>query len=410
MKILRLLSRIITGLVFIFSGTVKAIDPLGVTYKFQEYFHAFHLEFLKPVALPLAILMCTAEFTAGFSVLSGYRQKTGIWGVLFLMLIFTPLTLVLAITNPVSDCGCFGDAIHITNWQTFWKNVVLMIFTLIIFTGRNNAVNIFKPLREWIILSVVTLLFITFSLLNLKYLPLLDFLPYNSGINIPDNMVIPEGKPADEYKTSFIYEKEGVTREFTLENYPANDSTWKFIDQRTELVKKGYQPPIHDFSITTRDGIDITDRVLNEEAYTLLMISKKLEEAEPGKLEKGFELGINCIKEGIGFYVLTASGSDRIGNFDNVLPFCTTDETTLKTIVRANPGYLLLKKGTIAGKWSWASIPSINKINKYLADEDTGKLDNKSSVLIVYTAVISVTVLLLLIISFITGKKDSPEK
>ncbi len=139
MKILRLISRIIVGILFMFSGTVKAVDPLGSAYKFSDYFQAFHLEFLKPFSLGLAIILFTAEFISGFSVLSGYRQKTGIWGVMILMLLFTPLTLILAITNPVSDCGCFGDAIHLTNWQTFGKNIVLMILTVILFTGRNQC-------------------------------------------------------------------------------------------------------------------------------------------------------------------------------------------------------------------------------------------------------------------------------
>ena len=139
MKIIRIISRIIVGLVFMFSGAVKAVDPLGSAYKFSDYFQAFHLEFLQPFALILAIILFTAEFIAGFSVLSGYRQKTGIWGVLILMCIFTPLTLVLAVTNPVSDCGCFGDAIQLTNWQTFGKNIILMFFVLILFAGRNQV-------------------------------------------------------------------------------------------------------------------------------------------------------------------------------------------------------------------------------------------------------------------------------
>ena len=145
---LRFLSRIIVGLVFMFSGIVKAVDPLGSAYKFNDYFIAFNLDFLKPFALVLAILLFTAEFLAGFSVLSGYRQRTGIWGVLLLMIVFTPLTLVLALTNPVSDCGCFGDAIHLTNWQTFWKNVVLMVFTLILFAGRKRIKPVFPPIKK----------------------------------------------------------------------------------------------------------------------------------------------------------------------------------------------------------------------------------------------------------------------
>ncbi|MFZ0281276.1 MAG: BT_3928 family protein, partial [Bacteroidales bacterium] len=258
MKIAWLISRVVTGLMFMFSGIVKAVDPLGSTYKFQDYFQAFGMDFLLPLALPLAILLCTAEFVSGFAVLSGYRQKTGIWGVLILMLIFTPLTLVLAINNPVSDCGCFGDAIHLTNWQTFGKNIFLLIFTLILFAGRKNVPVHFSPVKEWTLISGLAVLFVVFSLLNLKYLPLLDFLPYKTGNNIPEQMTIPEGKPVDEYKTTFIYEKEGQTKEFTLENYPANDSTWKFVDQKSVLIKKGYLPPVHDFVITTAEGEDIT--------------------------------------------------------------------------------------------------------------------------------------------------------
>ncbi len=139
MKIIRLLSRTITGLVFIFSGTVKAIDPWGSAYKFQDYFQAFHLNFLKSLGLPLAILLCTAEFLAGLSVLSGIRQKTGIITVMILMLIFTPLTFILALTNPVSDCGCFGDAIHLTNWQTFGKNIILLAAAFVLY-GRHETI------------------------------------------------------------------------------------------------------------------------------------------------------------------------------------------------------------------------------------------------------------------------------
>lgn len=409
MKIVRAFCRVIVGLVFIFSGTVKAVDPLGSAYKFHDYFLAFGMDFLLPFALPLAILLCAAEFIAGFSVLSGYRQKTGIWGVLILMLIFTPLTLVLAITNPVSDCGCFGDAIHLTNWQTFGKNIVLLILILILFAGRKNVISLFNPLKEWVLIFVTTVLFIVFSLLNYKYLPLIDFLPYKTGVSIPENMLMPEGKPADEYKTTFIYEKAGEAKEFTLENYPANDSTWKFVDQKSVLVKKGYLPPIHDFIITRIDGEDITGKILSDAGLTLLMISKKLEEARSDRLSKGFELGRHSVSEGIGFFVVTASGSDMIGKYGNGLTFCSADETTLKTIVRSNPGYLLLKGGNIVGKWSWADIPSTDGFSGNLSSDQIRKFNNKSPLLIVYTAGLSIMVLLLLIISLIRRKQGASE-
>jgi hypothetical protein len=359
MMIIRLISRIIVGSLFIFSGFVKAVDPLGSAYKFSDYFHAFHLDFLKFLSLPLAVLLCTAEFISGFSVISGLRQKSGIYGVFLLMIFFTPLTFILAILNPVSDCGCFGDAIHLTNWQTFGKNIVLLIFIIILFAGSKSIRQVFKHSVEWIILLMVTISFIAFSLFNLMYLPVIDFLPYKAGTNIPEKMKMPEGATADQYITTFIYEKGGTQKEFTINNYPAEDTLWKFIDQKSKLLKKGYIPPIHDFSIVTIGKEDITERVISNPGYTVLMISKKLTEAGAPNLTKGFELGSFCYKAGIDFYILTSSGGDEISNYQNGLIFCNTDETTLKTIMRSNPGYVLIKDGTIIGKWSWAEISKL---------------------------------------------------
>ncbi len=357
MKIFRLLIRFIIGTVFIFSGVVKAIDPLGSSYKFHDYFQAFNIGFLNGFTLVLAILLCTSEFIAGFAVLTGIRQKTGIAVVMILMIIFTPVTLVLALTNPVSDCGCFGDAIHLTNWQTFGKNVILIIMATILFANRKQLKNVFSSSTEWIISSGAITLFILFSLYNLKYLPVIDFLPYKTGVKIADKMIIPEGAPVDVYSSTFIYKKDGIEKEFDLNNYPADDTTWKFVDQKTVLVKKGYQPPIHDFLITSSDGNDLTQKILSYPGYSLLMISRKLSDAKRSYLSQGFKLGSFCINNGIIFYVLTSSGTNEIKSYNNGLQFCTVDETTLKTMIRANPGYMLLKNGTIIGKWSWANVP-----------------------------------------------------
>jgi uncharacterized membrane protein YphA (DoxX/SURF4 family) len=366
MKVIRLICRIFVGILFIFSGTVKAIDPLGTVYKLEDYFQAFNIGFLKDISLILAILLCTAEFIAGFSVLFNFRQKTGLWVVLFMMLIFTPLTFILALTNPVSDCGCFGDAIHLTNWQTFGKNIIIFIPAIYLFITRKEIVPHSSKTREWSIITTVIFLFFAFIFYNLRYLPSIDFLPYKTGTYIPDKMVIPEGKPSDRYETTFIYEKDGFKKEFTLENYPANDTTWKFVEQKSVLISKGYQPPIHDFSITTVNNEDITQQILSANGFTMLMISKKLGEADPDLLRNGFDFGNNFMVNLGEFFVLTASGSDEVRSFDNRIKFCFTDETTLKTMIRSNPGYILLKEGTIIGKWSWANVPDKEMITRIM--------------------------------------------
>jgi uncharacterized membrane protein len=406
MRILRFISRILVGFIFMFSGSVKAVDPLGSAYKFSDYFQVFHLDFLQPVSLILSIILCTAEFISGFSVLSGYRQKTGMLGVMILMAIFTPLTLVLAISNPVSDCGCFGDAIHLTNWQTFGKNIILTALVIILFTGRRQVKQIYATEKEWIIISVVTTLFVIFSFLNIRYLQLFDFLPYRIGVNIPESMKIPEGKNAGEYQTTFIYEKDGVKKEFTLENYPADDTSWKFVNQKSVLVKKGYLPPIHDFSIITSDGEDLTEKILADHGYTLLMISTKLKNANQKHLYKGFETGARCLAQGMNFFVVTASGTDELNQFNNGFNFCSADETTLKTIVRSNPGFLLIKEGNIEGKWSWATLPPKEQ---FVRGMQVGRMNKKSPVLIVYSVSLSVILLILLISSFLKREKGGSE-
>ncbi len=366
MRILKIVNRVIIGLLFIFSGVVKAIDPLGSAYKFHDYFQAFHIGFLNSLSIILAILMCTAEFISGFSVLTGIRQKTGILGSLILMIIFTPLTFILALTNPVSDCGCFGDAIHLTNWQTFGKNVILISLTLVLFVRRKEVKQLFSTLTEWIIISIVIALFILFSLANLRYLPAIDFLPYKTGVKIAEKMIVPDGVPADTYNTTFIYEKDGIKKEFSISNYPANDTSWKFVEQKSVLLKKGYQPPIHDFSIASLNGVDITNDVLSHSGYSVLMITKKLAEAKNNRLEEGYKLGKFCHEKGIDFYILTASGTDEAKSINNGLGFYSVDETTLKTIVRSNPGYILMKDGIIIGKWSWANLPDKKWFNNHL--------------------------------------------
>ena len=355
MRIIRIISRIITGMVFVFSGFVKGIDPLGSTYKFQDYFDAFHLDFLNGFALPLAILLSTFELAIGLNLLLGIRMKLTSWLLLLFMSFFTILTLILAISNPVSDCGCFGDAIKLTNWQTFWKNIIILVPTLIVFLQRNRYIELYANGTGWVLSSSFVLLGILLSVYCYHNLPVMDFRPYSTGTHIPDKMVVPEGMPVDEYETILVYKKDGVNKEFTMEDYPWQDTTWKWVETKQNLIRKGYEPPIHDFVISSATNGDITAEILNDPGYVFLIIACELNKTDL----KAFEAFNKAVEEGqsrgFKYYLVTSSVAEDITAFqESVRPayeICTADEITLKTIIRANPGILLLRQGTILGKW-----------------------------------------------------------
>lgn len=361
MKILRTFSRIFVGIVFLFSGFVKAVDPLGSTYKFTDYFEAFHLGFLEPLAFPLAILLSAAELFIGFCLVTRLRMKFAAWLVLVFMAIFTPITLVLAINNPVTDCGCFGDAIILTNWQTFWKNVILLVFTLVVFLQRNNYKKQYEPFVEWMLASSFFLATIAFSVYCYQHLPVLDFRPYKVGANIPEGMAIPENAEPNIYETILVYEKDGVVQEFTEENYPWQDTTWKWVETKSVLIKKGYEPPIHDFTITSLEGFEITDEFLQYEGYSFLIVAYDLSKAEKEALAQLNDIALAADERNMPVYCLTSSTEDEINELKKEVPLAfeiyTADEITLKTIVRSNPGLLMLNDATIIGKWHYNNLP-----------------------------------------------------
>jgi len=408
MKVLISICRIITGAVFIFSGFVKAVDPLGSTYKFTDYFIAFHIQFLEPVALTLAIILSTIEFLIGISMLLGYRYRIGSWALLIFMSFFTVLTFILALTNPVSDCGCFGDAIIMTNWQTFIKNIILLPFVILIFIFRKRIVALHPDITEWIYLAVFALLIVTFQVRALRHLPLLDFRPYSIGTHIPDKMVIPEGAQTDEYETYLYYEKDGQVREFNEDNFPWQDSTWKFVDSKHILVKKGYEPPIHDLIISDESGNDLTETVLSDPNYVMLLISYNLSMAAEEGLKTADDLAVSCFNNNCSFYCLTASSRNEIeeisDNLDLNFNFYTVDEVVLKTIIRSNPGLVLLKEGTILGKWPYRDYPDLlNAGGNYLAYSLDQSGRNEEKLVILFLAAL---VLLMASVIRLTGPKD----
>ena len=351
--------RLILAAVFIFSGFVKAIDPLGSTYKFEDYLTAFGGFFsqLTFLAFPAAIALSTLELVIGLCFLLKVKLKTTSLIALLFMAIMLPLTLYVAVMNPVTDCGCFGDALIISNWATFYKNIVLtaFVFLLLIFGGKLRT--LFLPAVEWIMLLVFVVAGVGLSVFSYRNLPMIDFRPYKVGVNIPEAMKIPEGMPMDKYDTKLIYMKEGVSQEFTLENYPKNDSTWTFVEQKSTLIQKGYEPPIHNFTLVDSNRNDITDEVLHHRGKVHLLIMYDIQKTAEKGTAKTEELYRQAKANGELFYALTASPDEEIAEFSKqhnvTYPFCKTDPITLKTIVRANPGLMTIENGVITGKWNW---------------------------------------------------------
>ena len=353
------ISRIVLGAVFVFSGFVKAIDPLGYTFKIEEYLTAFggFFEIFAPLSFLAAIAFSALELLIGLNLLFSVQLKwTGVLTLLF-MLFYTPLTFYIWLENPVTDCGCFGDALLISNGATFAKNVVLLFFAILLLIALRGRKSFWLPRMEFAIMSVFIIFGVGLQIYSYQHLPMKDFRPYKVGVNILQAMELPEGAAHDVYETTFLYEKNGVTQEFTLENYPAGDSTWTFVDQNTKLIVKGDEPEIKGFTITDENGYEITDLVLEYEGYNYLLSIYDLKKASI----KGMQIAEKFYQEykntNVKFYALTSASSDEIEEFKEkagiTFPFYQTDATQLKTMIRANPGLVLIKNGTIEGKWNW---------------------------------------------------------
>lgn len=376
-------SRILVGAVFVFSGFVKAVDPLGSAYKYHDYFSAWGLDFFEVLTLPMSFALSTLEFLLGACILLAiYRRFSTIMVMLF-MAVMTPFTLYLAIANPVSDCGCFGDAWVISNWETFSKNAVLLVASVILFLWYKKMRPFFSDKMNGLLVFYISLFALSLSVYCYRNLPVLDFRPYKTGASISEGMVIPEGMPADRDITTFIYAKDGVQKEFSLEEAPMNDSTWVFVDAKNTVIK-GYQPPIHDFTIVTPQGVDITEDVLQDTAYTFLLISPKLEKAEESNVDRINEIYDYAQEHGYRFYCMTASTAEDIARWkDNTgadYLVCTTDETTLKTIIRSNPGLMLVKEGVIYNKWHSNDIPENKELEEPLSLSPLGQIAYDSPV------------------------------
>ena len=377
------LCRIIVALTFIFSGFVKAIDPIGLQYKLQDYLGAIGIPGFLPdwMLLIMAVLLAAVEFCMGIFLLFAIQRRLISKLIVVFMSIMTLITVWLVVANPVKDCGCFGDALHLTNTETLVKNIILLGCSIVIMRRPLAMFRFISESNQWIVINYTIVFIFVCSDLSLYYLPLFDFRPYRIGTNIPRGMEIPKDAEQPLFETTFIMEKGGQRKEFTLNDYP--DSTWKFIDSKTVQVKEGYIPPIHDFSVADRKtGKDLTDSVLRHKGYTFLLIAPYLERADDSNFGDIDQLYEYAQTYNIPFYCLTASTAKAIQRWRDITgaeyPFCITDETTLKTIVRSNPGLLLLKDGTIINKWSHNQLPNGAKLSLPITQSALGKMPQDS--------------------------------
>jgi uncharacterized membrane protein YphA (DoxX/SURF4 family) len=363
MKIVRTVFRILVGIVFVFSGFVKGVDPMGTIFRMQDYFAAFGTTWANPLAPSLTIFLCTLEFMIGVSLLFNLRIKWTAWALLPVMTYFTVLTLFDALFNLVPDCGCFGDAVKLTNLQTFLKNLVLMAFVIPIFMWRKKYRLPVPPALQWLLLLVVAAGFSWMNVYAYRHLPIIDFMEWKVGNTINRT----SDKPAQFFVT-YKNRKTGEAKEYLAPNYPWNDSVWMsewvFVSQRAaDETGSGLSLRIEDPS-----GNDVTREVLNIPDYQFILVSWDIEKANPRAIVKLYNIYLYASEDGYSFTALTSSLREEVDKVENRLrtpiPFFTADDVVLKTMVRSNPGLILLNRGVVVAKWAYRDIPDYDSIIK----------------------------------------------
>ena len=381
---LLLLARWVVGSVFTFSGFVKGIDPVGFQYKLNDYIEALHIQWLEFLSFPGALLLPFAEFAIGITLLSGILIRLSTKLAFIFMLFFTPLTLYIALKNPVTDCGCFGDALVISNWMTFYKNIVLIVFAAFLFIYRKNLLFTLSVKSREVAFGLLSFVYLTAVYWSYNHEPVFDFRPYKVGANIPEGMKTPVGSPTDVYQNVYHYRnrKSNEVKQFDDRDYPWKDTiNWKFESMDPPLLlKKGFRPPIHDFSIQTIDQENVTDFYLQDSLFTFFAIAYDLEKSNYKKQNELNRLADWAKFKGYHFVGLTSTTGGTLDKYKREqLPayeILFTDQVTLKTIIRANPGLILIRKGTIIGKWHFNDFPTPEKAEKIIKAEMNKKLNH----------------------------------
>lgn len=354
-------SRVLMGLLFIFSGFVKGVDPVGFHYKIEDYFIAFGTEWAKPFTMILSVVLNATEFILGVLLLFNVCGRITLWLVMAMMTFFTALTLNDAINNPVPDCGCFGDAIKLTNWQTFYKNITIDSLLLLVFLSRKRIRSWFSLAAEWIISVAAIACFLAFEVYNIRHLPVIDFSDWKAG----QNMISPAKQPF-KYYLLFRNKGTGEEKEYLSPDYPFNDSLWlsqwEFISQRVEDPN----PRMHNIVILDENMSDYTQSVIENPEFQFILISSDVSLTNQKGMDRGVKLWNECKNRQIDFILLSASLPDEIDQFRKVSGFdgdaYSADDTELKTMIRSNPGLILMKNGTILAKWHYNDFPSWDEL------------------------------------------------
>ncbi len=368
MKAITNICRFLVGVLFIISGLIKANDALGFSYKLDEYFTVFNTPWMSGVSLPLAMVISISEVVLGFALLVGYRMLLVSWLLMLLIVFFGFLTFYSAYFDVVKDCGCFGDALHLKPWESFGKDMALLVLLLPIFMQRKNIGPLFSERATNIATYAATLLTAWFTWHCYAHLPVKDFRPFAIGKNINEGMKLPPGAVTDSVVMVFIYEKDGKQLELTTDQLSTIDSTYKFIDRKDKKIREGDVPHIHDFAIRDDADNDYTQDFLNRPEYLFMLVAYDLTKTDK-KIQPRINDFVNlCLQKDIEFFGITstpAPETDKLRHeFQSMFPYYYCDATTLKTIIRSNPGLVLLKNGTVVDMWHFNDLPSFEEVNK----------------------------------------------
>ena len=404
------ISRVLLALVLVLSGFVKAVDPKGTMYKLQEYADAFSIDaFSSDWLLAFAIVLAAAEFLLGLFLIMGVYRRFVSFLVFLAFILFTPFTLYVAVSDVVPDCGCFGDALGLSNTASFVKNLFLLLLAVIVLLGRRRFVVKISSKNRWMVV-LFSLFYIAFiEIISLTYVPILDFRNYAVGNNLRE---LVQGE-SDIYKVVLTYEKNGEQRSFEQDSLP--DETWSYVDSRSELVAKGRKPVVDDFAILDWESdYDVAQDVLADTGFVCILIAELLEDASVGRVDKINDLYDYCLEYNISFFAATSSDEDAIELWRKrtgaEYPVYWADNILLRGMTRANPGVMLLNNGVIVGKWNVTGMPEAEVImspaSYRKAKDEVFGMDGK----LFWSLILVLPLAVIIFIDLLTGRKKKPVK